>query len=127
MLGRRAGRPGLIGLAARTAVVAGTAQATSNAMNRRQQGKMAQQQAVAEQQQYEEQARIDAAAQQAVAQQAAAQQAAVQAAAAPAQAAAPAASAGSNLLEELQQLAQLQAAGVLTDEEFAAAKAKLLA
>ncbi|MEO7079110.1 MAG: SHOCT domain-containing protein, partial [Rhodococcus sp. (in: high G+C Gram-positive bacteria)] len=33
----RVGRPGLLGTVARTAVVAGTANATSNAMNRRRQ------------------------------------------------------------------------------------------
>lgn len=36
------------------------------------------------------------------------------------------AAAGSDLTAQLQQLAQLHAAGVLNDEEFAAAKAKLL-
>jgi len=46
-----------------------------------------------------------------------------QAAAAPV-AAAPAA--GSDLMSQLNQLAQLKDAGVLTDEEFTAAKAKLL-
>lgn len=35
-LARRIGRPGLIGTAARTAVIAGTAQATTNAMAHRQ-------------------------------------------------------------------------------------------
>jgi hypothetical protein len=42
---------------------------------------------------------------------------------APAPAAAPA---GDDLTAQLQQLAQLHTAGVLSDEEFAAAKAKLL-
>lgn len=37
MLLRRVGRPGLLGLAARTAVVAGTASAVSGAMSRRRQ------------------------------------------------------------------------------------------
>lgn len=36
MFARRIGRPGLLGAAARTAVIAGTATATSNAINRRQ-------------------------------------------------------------------------------------------
>ena len=123
-LGRRAGRPGLIGTAARTAVIAGTAGAVSN----RQQARFAQQQAnaqaQADAQAAAEQARFDAAVQQAAAQQVAAQQ---PPAPAPAPVAAPSpAGSGDDLLGQLQQLAQLQAAGVLTPEEFAAAKAKLL-
>ena len=54
-----------------------------------------------------------------------AQQAAA-AAAAPAAAAAAPAGAGDDLMAQLTQLAQLHQAGVLSDEEFAAAKAKLL-
>jgi hypothetical protein len=54
-----------------------------------------------------------------------AQQAAPAPAPAPAPAAAPAA--GGDLMAELGKLADLKAAGVLTDEEFSAAKAKLLA
>lgn len=113
---RRMGRPGLIGLAARTAVVAGTATAVSGGMARHQQAKSQEQY---EQQQYEaaqQQAQVDAAAQQAAAQYAP-----------PAPAAAPAASAGGvDLVAEIQKLASLKDAGVLSDEEFAAAKAKLL-
>ena len=119
---RRMGRPGLIGMAARTAVVAGTATAVSGGMQRHQQQKAQDQY---EQQQYEaqqQQAQIDAAAQQAVSQQQAAMGvAAQQAAAAPA---APAA--GVDLVGELQKLAALQQQGILSPEEFAAAKAKLL-
>lgn len=120
---RRVGRPGLIGLAARTAVVAGTASAVSGAVAGNQQRKA---QSQYEQQQYEaaqQQAAIDAAAQQAVAQQTAAQQ---QAAvfAPPPPAGAPAA--GVDIVAELQKLAALKDAGVLSDDEFAAAKAKLL-
>ena len=44
-IGRRMGRPGLIGMAARTAVVAGTAQATAGAVSHRQQNRYNQQQA----------------------------------------------------------------------------------
>jgi putative oligomerization/nucleic acid binding protein len=40
---------------------------------------------------------------------------------------APAPAAGGDLVSKLQQLKQLQDEGVLTEEEFAAAKAKLLA
>ena len=61
--------------------------------------------------------------------QAAAAPAAAPAAAAPAAApaaAAPAA-AGDDMVAQLQKLADLKAAGVLSDEEFAAAKAKVLA
>jgi len=111
------GRPGLIGMAARTAVVAGTATAVSGSVQRHQQAKAQDQY---EQQQYEaqqQQAQMDAAAQAAVAQQ--------QAAAAQAAPAAPAG--GVDVVAELQKLAALQQQGILTPEEFAAAKAKLLA
>ncbi|PFG18597.1 SHOCT domain-containing protein [Serinibacter salmoneus] len=121
---RRVGRPGLIGLAARTAVVAGTANAVGRGMNnradRRAQDQYEQQQYAAAQQQ----AQMQAAAQQAVAQQQAAQQQAAQQAQ-PAIAAEPAGG-GVDLVAELQKLASLQQAGVLSDAEFAAAKAKLL-
>ncbi|WP_434969471.1 SHOCT domain-containing protein [Microbacterium sp. bgisy207] len=112
---RRVGRPGLIGLAARTAVVAGTASAVSGAMSNNQQKKA---QAQYEQEQYQ------AAQQQAAMQQAAQQAVASQMAAAPAPAtpAAPAV----DIVAEIQKLAALKDAGVLSDEEFAAAKAKLL-
>ncbi|HEY5861100.1 MAG TPA: SHOCT domain-containing protein, partial [Actinomycetota bacterium] len=40
---------------------------------------------------------------------------------------APAAAAGGDMMAQLQQLAAMNAQGVLTDEEFAAAKARLLA
>ena len=114
---RRMGRPGLIGMAARTAVVAGTATAVSGSVQRHQQEKA---QNHYEQQQYEaaqQQAQIDAAAQQAAAQYA-------QPAAAPAAPAAPAG--GTDLVAELQKLAALKDAGILSDQEFAAAKAKLI-
>lgn len=45
---------------------------------------------------------------------------------APVAAPAPAASAGDDMMAQLTQLSQLHNAGVLTDEEFTAAKAKLL-
>jgi hemolysin activation/secretion protein len=111
---RRVGRPGLIGLAARTAVVAGTATAVSGAMSNQQQKKAQSEQ---EQQQYQaaqQQAQIDAAAQAAAAQYA------------PPAAAAPAPT-GTDIVAELQKLAALKDAGVLSDAEFDAAKAKLLA
>lgn len=115
---RRRGRPGLVGMAARTAVVAGTATAVSGAVAGHQQNKA---NAEYEQQAYEaqqQQAAMDAAAAQAVANAQAAQ-----AAAAP-----PAAPAGggNDLMTQLNQLGTLHAQGILSDDEFAAAKAKLL-
>lgn len=77
---------GLLRMAARTAVVAGTATAVSGSVALRQEEKYAGQQAAA-------------------------------------QAAAPAAG---DPTAQLQQLAALHAQGVLTDDEFAAAKAKAL-
>jgi hypothetical protein len=119
---RRMGRPGLIGMAARTAVVAGTATAVAGGVRGHQEAKANQ---AAEAQAYEaqqQQAQMDAAAANAVAQQQAAMGvAAQQAAAAPA---APAA--GTDLVAELQKLAALHDQGILSDDEFAGAKAKLL-
>jgi hypothetical protein len=96
--------PGLIRAVGRTAVVAGTATAVSNRVSRRQYNRWSDQ----EQQQYE--------------QQQAAQQEAPPPPAAPA-----AAPAGDDRLEQLKQLGELKAQGVLTEEEFAAEKAKILA
>jgi hypothetical protein len=116
---RRVGRPGLVGTMARTAVVAGTATAVSGGMVRHAQKKeMAAQQDEYNQQQMMQQ-QIDQAAAAAVA----AQQAA--APAAPAPAPAPAA-AEDPTITKLKELAQLNQAGILSDEEFSAAKAKLL-
>ena len=115
---RRMGRPGLVGMAARTAVVAGTATAVSGSVARHQQGKA---EAQYEQQQYEaqqNQAAMDAAAAQAVAN--------AQAAQAPAAAPAAAAPPANDMMAQLTQLATLHSQGILSDEEFAAAKAKLL-
>jgi hypothetical protein len=112
---RRMGRPGLVGMAARTAVVAGTATAVSGAVASKQQAKANEQY---EAQQYEAQQ------QQAAMQQAAADAVAQQQAAAP-----PAPASGTmspDVVAQLQQLADLKAQGVLSDEEFANAKAKLL-
>jgi Short C-terminal domain len=95
---------GLIGGMARTAVVAGTATAVSNRVSRRQANRWASQ----EQQQYEAQADQ----QQAYAQQ---------------QAPPPAAASQDDMIARLQKLGELKAAGVLTEEEFAAQKAKILA
>lgn len=111
---RRRGRPGLIGLAARTAVVAGTATAVSGAMQNSAQNKAIQQEQAAAYQDQQQQAAMQAAAQQAVAQ--------AQPAQAPAAPAAPAV----DIVAELQKLAALKDAGVLDDAEFSAAKARLL-
>lgn len=99
MMRRRRG-PGLIGAAARTAVVVGTANAVTNKQVQRQQAR-------------------------------AAQQAAPEPAAAPpppaaAAPAAPVEEAAPDYLAELQEVAKLHQAGILTDEEFAAKKAQLL-
>ena len=107
MARRPMGRGGLLGTAARTAVVAGTATAVVGGVQHRQQGKAQQ---AADAQAYQEQ-------QQAAAQQAAAEQAAAQQAPPP-----PA----SDPIAELERLAKLKEQGILTDEEFTAAKAKLL-
>jgi Short C-terminal domain len=102
---RRVGRPGLLGTVARTAVITGTAKATSNAMDRKSQHRAAEQQASEEQQ---------------------AMQAPPPAAPPPAPAPPPPPAGGDDLLAKLAQLGQLREQGLLTDEEFTAAKAKLL-
>lgn len=110
---RRMGRPGLVGMAARTAVVAGTATAVSGSVARHQQAKDQEQYEAQQYEAQQQQAAMNAAAQQAVAQQ---------------QAAAPAAApaGGTDVVAELQKLATLKEQGILSDDEFAAAKAKLL-
>jgi hypothetical protein len=117
---------GVVGAVATTAVVAGTAGAVRHHQDQKWANQDAQQQAEAQAQQqaYSNQAQMEQMQAQMDAMQA--QQAA--AAAAPPTAAPAAAPAGSSdVMAQLNQLAQLHQAGVLTDEEFAAAKAKLLA
>ncbi len=116
---RRLGRPGLVGTMARTAVIAGTATAVSGNVQRN----------AAQKQQAAFQASQDDAAQAAAVQESQAQIAAMQAQMAAMQTpAAPAAAPASNdLMAQLTQLAQLKNAGILSEEEFTAAKAKLLA
>jgi hypothetical protein len=92
--------PGLIRAVGRTAVVAGTATAVSNRVSRRQYNRWADQ----EQQQYDEQ-----------------QQQQQQQAPPP-----PAAPTGDDRIAQLKQLAELKDQGILTEEEFAAEKAKIL-
>ena len=99
--------PGLLRGVARTAVVAGTASAVSGRVQRRQASRFAEQDA------------------QTAAQRQAAYQ---QAASAPPQApAAPAAGGTEDRLAQLRTLGELRDQGVLTEEEFAAQKAKILA
>jgi hypothetical protein len=86
---------------ARTAVIAGTATSVSNRVSRRQGQRWAAQE----------------------------EQAAVQAQAAPAQMApapAPAQGGGGSTIDQLKELGELKAQGILTEEEFAAQKAKIL-
>ena len=104
---RRRGRPGLLGTVARTAVVAGTASATANAVNRRAQAHAVEQQQAAV-------FRADQAAGQAAAAQPALQQAGTEP------------SSRSDLVSQLAELGRLRDAGVLTDAEFDAAKGRLL-
>jgi len=123
---RRMGRPGLVGMAARTAVVAGTATAVSGGMQRHAANKQqTQAEAAAYEQQVaaeQQQAQIDAQVQAALAAQAAQQAAAAPVAAAPA--AAPVAAA--DPVAELEKLADLKAKGLIDDAEYSAMKAKVL-
>ena len=119
---RRMGRPGLVGTMARTAVVAGTATAVSGGMVRHAQKKeMAAQQDEYYQQQAMQQQIDQAAAAAVAAQQAAAPPPPPAAAAAPAPAAAE-----DPTIAKLKELASLHQAGILSDEEFSAAKARIL-
>jgi hypothetical protein len=88
--------PGLLRGVARTAVVAGTATAVSNRVSRRQADRWSQQGDY------------------------------IPARMAPPPQAAPGAPAAPDPIDQLKELGELHASGVLTDEEFAAQKAKLL-
>ena len=102
-IGRRG--PGLVGTVARTAVIAGTATAVSNKVSQHQYEKQVDQ---AEAAAYEQQQAM---------------------AAAPAPAPAPAPAAGGisdDVVAQLRELAQLKDDGILTEDEFAAQKARLL-
>jgi hypothetical protein len=114
---------------ATAAVIGGAASAAGHAVDRRMDRKDAerQQEAYAQQAAVDNQAQIQAMQDQMAQMQAQQAYAAMQAQqAAPPPAPAPAAG-GDDLMAKLQQLTQLKQAGALTDEEFAAAKAKLLA
>lgn len=102
-------RGGVVRGVARTAAIAGTASAVSGRVHHRQQQKWADQQNQAAQ----------------------TQQAAYDQGVADAQVAAPApapaaASGGDDVIAKLEKLGQLRDQGILTDEEFAAQKAKIL-
>jgi Short C-terminal domain len=101
--------PGLIRGMARTAVIAGTATSVSNRVSRRQYNRWAAQ----DEQQYEQQQPE--------------QQPEPAAAPAPAPSAPEPSAGGGDRLAQLQQLADLKQQGILTDEEFAAEKARILA
>ncbi len=92
--------PGLLGGIARTAVAAGTWTAVSNRVSRRQANRWAQQ----EQQQYYQQPYYQQ----------------------PPPAAAPAPNGGRDPIAQLKDLADLKAQGILTEEEFATQKARIL-
>lgn len=104
MLNARRRRPSLIGTAARTAVIAGTATAVSSSVSRSSQ-QAAQQKAAAQQ------AQVDEAVQQALVSQ-------------PTDATR---GQSDTKIEQLQKLAELKQAGVLSDEEFESMKAEVLA
>jgi hypothetical protein len=93
--------PGLLRGMARTAVVAGTATAVSNRVSRRQAQRWSGSDPYGGQQQAYAEPQY-------------------------AEPAAPAAPAAEDPMDKLRELAQLNKEGILTDEEFAAAKAKIL-
>ncbi len=124
---RRRGRPGLMGTMARTAVVAGTATVVAGSVSQHSAQKAAQQQQAATAQQQQEaaqqQAMIDQAAAQAAAQTAAQLQAQQPAPQPPA----PPAAAPEDRMAKIKELGEMKSQGLLTDEEFAAEKARILA
>jgi Short C-terminal domain len=90
--------PGLLRGVARTAVIAGTATSVSNRVSRRQAERWSQQDASSQQPVYQE----------------------------PPPPPPPAAPAAPDPIEQLKELGALHEQGILTDEEFAAQKAKIL-
>ena len=108
--GPRRRRGGVVRGVARTAAVAGTATVVAGGVRHRQDQKYAaREQAAYDQQQVAyDQGAADAAAQQPPAP-------------------APAAPAGDDTMAELEKLADMKSKGLLSDDEFAAAKAKILA
>src|SRR5687768_7260533 len=112
--------PALLRRVARTAVVAGTATDVSNRVSRRQGNRWAQQEQASA---YEQQQQYD---QQQYAQQQYAQQQAAPVYAPPPQPAPAPSTPGDDRISVLKQLGELHAQGILTDEEFAAEKARVL-
>lgn len=110
MMRRRRG--GLVRTVGRTAVVAGTASAVAGGVSRRQTNK------------YQAAQQQDAAAQQAAYEQGVADAQPAPAAPAPA---APSPAGGTDVIGQLSQLGELRDSGILTDAEFEAQKAKILA
>lgn len=102
----RGGRPGLLGMAARTAVVAGTATAVSGAVARNQQRRAAEQQASILHTPVPP--------------------APAPLAVPPVPSASAATSGGDDFFAQVEKLATLHQQGILTDEEFALAKRRLL-
>jgi hypothetical protein len=92
--------PRLLRTVARTAAIAGTATAVSGRVQRRQANKWSRQEAA---------------------------QAPPEAAPAPVAAAPAAPASGESMIDQLKELAELKSQGILTEDEFAAQKAKLLA
>lgn len=108
MMGRRRG--GLVRTVGRTAVIAGTASAVAGGVNRRQTAKANDKQQAAQDQQ-----------------QAAYDQGAADATAPPPAAPTDAGAGSDDMFAKLERLGQLHEQGILTDEEFAAQKSKILA
>jgi len=106
----RGPQPSLIGTAARTAVVVKTANAVSSSSDQKRQAQAAQSAQAQAQSDAQLQATVQAATEQALA---------ANAAAAPAPAA-------PTMVEQLKELAELKAQGILSDAEFEAAKAQLI-
>lgn len=108
--------PGLLRGVARTAVIAGTATATSNAVNRRMAAKNVEAYGNAAnqyQEQYQQPVEVAAAP-------------VGGGAAYPIPSAAPAEPAQTDTIGQLERLGQLKAQGIITEDEFATQKAKLL-
>lgn len=114
--------PGLIRGVARTAAIAGTATAVSNRVSRRQANRWAQQ----EQERYTQQQPQYSQPQYSQPQYSQPQYA-EPAPAQPAPAQPAPAAPGSSTIDQLKELAALYQRGILTDDEFAAQKAKILA
>jgi len=114
---------GLLRGLARTAAIAGTATAVSNRVSRRQAGRWAAKEQKADQEQQAQ----DAQQQPQYAQQPPPQYAEPPQYAQPQYAPPPAVPSTDDMLKQLQKLGELKDAGVLTEEEFQAQKAKILA